>query len=78
LEVQSKVETKHYMFGLLLPTPKVGGQEFIYFLLAMHGTPSTKLGSSKHGVCKLFSFQPPIFKAKSRMLIAKKFVFNHT
>jgi hypothetical protein len=33
----------------------------------MHGTPSTKLGSSKHGPCKLFGYQSPTFKAKSMM-----------
>jgi hypothetical protein len=43
----------------------------------MHGTPSIKLGSSKHGPCKKIGFQPPTFKAESRMLRVNKFVLGH-
>jgi hypothetical protein len=49
-------KAKHYMFSLLFTTLKARGQEQNFFLSTMHGTPSTKLGSSKHGPCKLFGY----------------------
>jgi hypothetical protein len=47
-------KAKHSAFGFLLMALKARGQEQNFFLLTMHGTPSTKFGSSKHGPCKLF------------------------
>jgi hypothetical protein len=61
-------KAKYYAFDLLFIAPKVGGQEQFFFLLAMRGTPSTKLESSKHGQGKTFCVQPPTYSTESRRL----------
>jgi hypothetical protein len=56
-----KVGAIPFVFGLLLLTPKIGGQEQFLKILTMPRTPSTKLGNSKCCQGQKAISQPPTF-----------------